>query len=153
MSFKEEIAERLSKCLQERHGSEHGWKRRAADELRMKPQQFGDLIKGRRTPGNKTQDKLRECGYDVNYIMTGETEKELHEKFNKIIALQKEKMLSDGEWEIITAMRKLGIGKLMDFNIYFDYARAVNDRLDSMGIRKVAEPKLKYKITKKRKGR
>jgi len=42
-----------------------------AEKLQISPQQLNDYLTGRRTPGNKMQDRLRTLGCDIEWLMMG----------------------------------------------------------------------------------
>jgi hypothetical protein len=104
------------------------------------------------------QDKLRGLGADVTWIMTGLDREETNKKFSEMVTRISQQELTKGEMEIIAILRTLGIGETIDFNIYFDYARAVNDKMkrDSgkhVEYKRVAESPLpKYHKSKRKKG-
>ena len=70
MSNNTEIGKRLRECAERKYGK-RGMSA-YAKEVGISPALFNDYLQGRRNPGNKMQERLRELGEDVEYIMTGE---------------------------------------------------------------------------------
>jgi hypothetical protein len=66
-----EIAARLTEFGISRCGSAHGWKTKFAEKLAMPPQQLHKLLTGVNAIGMITQNKLRELGCDIEWLMTG----------------------------------------------------------------------------------
>jgi alkylhydroperoxidase/carboxymuconolactone decarboxylase family protein YurZ len=64
-------------------GDAHGWKKKFADALGVAPAQLSSMRSGLVPIGPKMQNKLRELGADVNYILTGvKAETEVHIQFD-----------------------------------------------------------------------
>jgi len=64
-----EIGKRLKECATKKFG-ERG-QAAYARLLGISPTLFGDYCRGRMKPGNKLQERLRDIGENVEYIMTG----------------------------------------------------------------------------------
>jgi len=104
----EQIAQRLQLFGKGLFGAEHGWRTRFAKALGISPQQLNDYLTGRRLPGNKMQTRLRLLHCDIHWLMTGETQKHLNEKFESFI-LRKAKDLRPGDFEILDYLKSLGL--------------------------------------------
>lgn len=68
------ITERLNEFVKNRYGSKHGYKSMFAKELGMSPGQASQYLSGERIPGNKIQQKLRNIGCDIEWLMIGENQ-------------------------------------------------------------------------------
>ena len=59
-----------------------------AKEMGISPQQLNDYLSGRRIPGNKMQERLRELGCDTLWLITGKTKIETDEKYSNMVREQ-----------------------------------------------------------------
>jgi transcriptional regulator with XRE-family HTH domain len=142
MSINTEIGARL------RQFGEHKYTSMAefARALKIKPQQIYDYFNGKSAPGNRMQDKLRVLGCDINWLMTGMDREEANRKFSEMVARISKQELTKGEMEIIAILRTLKIAEPIDFHVYFDYARAVQDKIK----KGTEKPQVKNRTPKKR---
>lgn len=75
----------VSKRLREQVLSRYESLAEFARSLGMKAQTLNDYLSGRSLPGNKLQARLRELGFDVEFIMTGkQTAARMKENFGKV---------------------------------------------------------------------
>jgi len=65
------IGERLNEFAIQRHGSKHGYKTLFAKELDMTSNTLSHYLNDKLLPGNGLQNKLRELGCDIEWLMTG----------------------------------------------------------------------------------
>lgn len=65
------IGERLNEFAVKRHGSKHGYKTLFAKELGMTSNTLSHYLNDKLLPGNGLQQKLRELGCDIEWLMTG----------------------------------------------------------------------------------
>lgn len=68
------ITERLNEFVKNKYGGKHGYKSMFAKELGVSPGQVSQYLSGERIPGNKFQEKLRNIGCDIEWLMTGENQ-------------------------------------------------------------------------------
>jgi transcriptional regulator with XRE-family HTH domain len=111
-----------------------------ARKLGISPQTLNNYLSGQRRPGGKMQERLEALGCDVIWLMTGDTRKMVNEKFQRMVDRLAKEPVSPQEFEIVSILRTLGIRTTVDFHIYFDYARAVQDKLDRDRKRRTKEP-------------
>lgn len=71
--------ERLRQFAEKRYGSVY----KLSKQLGITPSSLHQYVSGRRQLGNKMQNRLRELGVDVEFIMTGKTSFELHKEREK----------------------------------------------------------------------
>ena len=146
----ESIGNRLRKWGIGKYGSVPAF----AEELDIVSEGLSPYLNDKRKPGNKMQEKLRSLGCDINWLMTGLDREETNKKFGEMVARISQQELTKGEMEIIAILRTLEITEPIDFHIYFDYARAVQDKASKgkpLRYGKVAELKsTKYSSAKKR---
>lgn len=76
------------------------------------------------------QERLEALGCDVLWLITGDTRGEINEKFQRMVNRLAKEPVSPQEFEIVSILRTLGIRTTINFHIYFDYARAVQDKID-----------------------
>jgi transcriptional regulator with XRE-family HTH domain len=67
----QEIVHRFEEFGKKLCGSQHGWKKKFADRLGVKPTQITSMLNGNDPIGGTMQTRLRDLGADVDYIMTG----------------------------------------------------------------------------------
>jgi transcriptional regulator with XRE-family HTH domain len=146
-----EIGKRLRKWGIGKYGSVGAF----ASALGIVSEGISPYLSGKARPGNKMQDKLRALGCDIDWLMTGLDKEETNKKFSEMVARISQQELTKGEMEIVAILRTLEIAEPIDFHIYFDYAQAVQDKIKkgtgkSHQYKMVAEPQVKYGVTKKR---
>lgn len=65
------VTDRLNEFVTDKYGNKHGYKSLFAKELGVSPGQAVQYLTGERIPGNKIQQKLRNIGCDIEWLMTG----------------------------------------------------------------------------------
>lgn len=65
------ITDRLNEYVKDKYGDKHGYKSLFGKDIGASSSQVTQLLNGERIPGNKIQDKLRQLGCDVEWLMTG----------------------------------------------------------------------------------
>ena len=153
MPVKLEIGHRFRQFGEERYSSMAEYAR----ALNIKPRQLYDYFNGKSLPGNKLQEKLRALGCDLNWLLTGLDREETNKKFSEMVARISQQEVTKDEMEIVAILRVLEITTPTDFHIYFDYARAVQDKIKKgtakpHQYKRGAEPQAKYQ-TKSRRGK
>jgi len=126
-----------------------------ANALGVKPQTLNSYLSGKVRPGNSLEARLKKMGCDIIWLEYGKNEQEINQEFQSMVNRLKKQELTKGEMEIIAILRVLEITEPIDFHIYFDYARAVQDKIKKgtgkpHQYKMVAESQAKYNITKKR---
>jgi transcriptional regulator with XRE-family HTH domain len=149
MNIKQEIGQRLRQFGLTKFKSMSEFAR----ALGMSQQNLNGYLSGNRLPGNKMEERLRLLGCDIILLEHGIEKKELNERFSAMVDRISQQEITKDEMEIIAILRTLGITNTIDFNVYFDYSRAVQDKASKgkpLEYKKVAEPSpSKYKSSKK----
>lgn len=113
--------------------------------------QIADWEVGRTEPKIEVLERIaREFQIDYVWLTTGITKEKLDEKFEQVKEKIKEQALTEEEWRMLTALRKLRINTFVKFNLCFDYSKAVERVMDEVNYHRVAESQIKYSITKKK---
>jgi transcriptional regulator with XRE-family HTH domain len=120
----------IAKRLRDWGVSRFGSVTKFAEKLGISPENLSPYLNGKRRPGNKMQDRLRALECDLNYLFTGETNDAIKKRFAEIVEREKKQQPTEKEFAILTILRVLGITDPLDFNLYFDYARASAAKLD-----------------------
>jgi phage repressor protein C with HTH and peptisase S24 domain len=71
-----DIGIRLDTFLKQRFGDERGWLKNAAAGLSLAPSNLKKYLAGEYSPGTIIQDRLRELGCDIEWLMTGNKRKD-----------------------------------------------------------------------------
>ena len=81
-----------------------------ARQLGISPQSLNDYLTGRRGPGNKMQARLQALGFDPIWLITGRTQKDIDEGFDRFVAQgRKDLELTDEEVAMVLSLRRMGI--------------------------------------------
>jgi plasmid maintenance system antidote protein VapI len=129
----------------------HGGVTALAAMLGISQPRLSNYIRGEHDIPNDLMIKLGEIGCDVNWLMTGITQKEVSRRFAELVEKARERPATREEYGILAILRSLGIRTAVDFHLYFDYARAVQDKVkrDRGMARKAAEEPAEYNTQKK----
>jgi len=138
MKEKLEIAQRL-RNFAEKFGGPAGLSR----ELKITPQQMNDYLSGRRMPGNKMQNKLRDLGCDIVWLMYGEIHLENELNYRALI-LRKARELIPEDFAINDFLRSEGITKLDQLKEFLNLEKIFADAAMVMR-EKIAKYKIKNK--------
>lgn len=65
------ISDRLLEFAKTKYGDRHGYKSLFAKDLGISSSQLTQYVSGSLLPGNKIQQKLRDLGCDIEWLMTG----------------------------------------------------------------------------------
>lgn len=65
------VADRLNEFVKAKYGDKHGYKSMFAKDIGVSAGQALQYLTGERNPGNKIQQKLRDIGCDIEWLMTG----------------------------------------------------------------------------------
>jgi transcriptional regulator with XRE-family HTH domain len=112
MSIEQEIGRRL------RDFGEREYKSMAkfAKALGMKPQNLNAYLAGKRIPGNKLENKLRDMGCDIIWLQHGVHKDLLNKRFKialgNIINAQGDRVVSKEDYEFIKGIKDRGIDSL-----------------------------------------
>ncbi len=102
MQKNKEIAKRLHEFGLLTFGPDFGWKKKYAEELGITQGNLQLYLSGDRIPGNKLQQKLRELGCDIEWLMTGKSKEE-----KKLLENQVSFSLNDVNPKNIKAVRNI----------------------------------------------
>jgi transcriptional regulator with XRE-family HTH domain len=138
MAIKHEIGQRL------RQFGEKEFKSMAdfARALGIRPQNLNAYLSGRRTPGNKLEEKLRGMKCDMIWLQHGKSRELINHQFNvalgNIVNAQGDRIVSKEDYDFLREAKSRGIDSI--------------ERLDSIlrPVMMVAETVAKYNVTKKR---
>jgi transcriptional regulator with XRE-family HTH domain len=133
---------------------QYGGISKLAAALGISQPRLSNYLSGTREISIEIMNKLSDLGCDTNWLMTGLDRDETNKKFSEMVSRISKQELTKGEMEIIAILRTLEIAEPIDFHVYFDYALAVQDKIKkgtekSWKYKMVAEPQVKYSITKK----
>jgi transcriptional regulator with XRE-family HTH domain len=141
MAIKQEIGQRLREFGEQRYNSMAEF----AKALGVKPQNLNAYLSGKRMPGNKLENKLRDLGCDIIWLQHGINRELLEHKFKialgNIVNAQGDRIVSKEDYEFMKGAKARGIDSL--------------EKLDNIlkSAMKVAETIAKYNTTNLRKGR
>jgi hypothetical protein len=131
---KSAIIKRFLEFGQLKFGAEHGWKSKYAQALNIRPQAIDTIIL-RESIGAILQNRLRELGCDIEWLMTGKTE------------AGKKRVCTGEEEAMIERLRGMGITTLEQLEMFLDPKDMAQD-LAFILRERMAKYKVKYKKIK-----
>lgn len=135
------IGERLNEFAIKRHGSKHGYKTLFAKELSMTSNTLSHYLNDKLQPGNGLQQKLRELGCDIEWLMTG---RKMVAVGDKTVAVYPREVVEEaGVISVTEAVNAMTIDQL---NIQISQQRQYIEDLKTELLQKNEELKDKKKI-------
>ncbi len=109
----------------------YGSVKKFASVLGIVSEGLSPYLNDKRIPGNKMQARLRNLGCDVHWLMFGDTKEDVQKEWERLVAKEKEKQLTDDEYAMISELRRLKIKTTEELNLFFDTAK-LNRRLNEL---------------------